>query len=55
MINTATSVDRKDSAAMRAITEILTDIVSEAFEKCGYDRSLGCVDVYKRQVKTRVL
>lgn len=28
---------------MRAITEILTDIVSEAFEKCGYDRSLGCV------------
>lgn len=33
---------------MRAITQILTDFVSAAFEKCGYDPSLGAVSVSDR-------
>ncbi len=33
---------------MRAITEILSEIVGDAFEACGYDRSLGAVTVSDR-------
>jgi arginyl-tRNA synthetase len=33
---------------MKTITQILTEIVSDAFEKCGYDRSLGTVFVSDR-------
>ncbi len=33
---------------MRAITQTLTDTVSAAFEKCGYDPSLGTVTVSDR-------
>lgn len=33
---------------MRKITAILTDAVSDAFEACGYDRTLGTVSVSDR-------
>ncbi len=33
---------------MNTITQILTETVSEAFEKCGYDKSLGTVFVSDR-------
>ena len=33
---------------MKTVTQILTDTVSEAFEKCGYDSSLGVVFVSDR-------
>lgn len=33
---------------MKAITAVLTDLVSEAFESCGYDRSLGAVTISDR-------
>ena len=33
---------------MKTITKILTEIVSDAFEKCGYDRALGLVTVSDR-------
>ncbi|MDO5558683.1 MAG: arginine--tRNA ligase [Oscillospiraceae bacterium] len=33
---------------MKTITQILTEVVSDAFEKCGYDRSLGNVTVSDR-------
>lgn len=33
---------------MKTITQILTDTVSDAFEKCGYDRTLGTVFVSDR-------
>ena len=33
---------------MKTITQILTEIVSDAFEKCGYDRSFGTVFVSDR-------
>lgn len=33
---------------MKTITQILTEIVSDAFEKCGYDRALGAVFVSDR-------
>lgn len=33
---------------MRAITQILTEFVSAAFEKCGYDPALGTVSVSDR-------
>lgn len=33
---------------MKTITQILTEIVSDAFEKCGYDRSCGTVFVSDR-------
>ncbi len=34
---------------MKLLTEQLTRIVSDAFEKCGYDRTLGSVTVSDRQ------
>lgn len=33
---------------MKTITQILTEIVSDAFEKCGYDRALGIVSISDR-------
>jgi arginyl-tRNA synthetase len=33
---------------MKTITQILTKIVSDAFEECGYDRALGTVFVSDR-------
>ncbi|MCH5188615.1 MAG: arginine--tRNA ligase, partial [Oscillospiraceae bacterium] len=33
---------------MKAITDVLTDIVSRAFESCGYDSTLGTVTVSDR-------
>jgi len=33
---------------MKTITQILTELVSEAFEQCGYDKKLGAVSVSDR-------